>query len=331
MNSPDLISLLECPGTRRPLVLNEEEAVIQGINEQISSGRLVHSSGERPSRPVDAILRAAGEGPTYPIVDGVLFLLEELALVASDERKIHAKPSSAMVELQGHQMEKYSRLYEDSTGGEDGIIRALQKQLHDRFHALLSGASVLDVGNGGTPPHVQLGHELSDSLSQFIALDRSFHMLTRSQFNGHKILGDAHRLPFKSDSVDFVMINNALHHFGLERSENALEKMESFMTEALRVCRKGVIGVDPVVPGIVEMVEHLVVKCWGFLPTLVYSENFFRRSFKEQRLKVINFESEKLRNLISPLKIIPPIIDLQWFKLPVFLVPMSFLFFAVEK
>ena len=48
-----------------------------------------------------------------------------------------------------------------------------------------------------------------------VALDISPRLL--AQVPGRRVVGDAHRLPFPSDSLDLVIANSALHHLDPER------------------------------------------------------------------------------------------------------------------
>src|SRR5699024_7681062 len=125
----------------------------------------------------------------------VLSLLPGSALGEPDHQPPPAR-SQQEVEQQREQMKHYSTVYERWMGGERGFTRAMQRGLDQRFHELLTGASVLDIGNGGTTAEVQLGPELSEVIGRFIALDKSSDMLRRNGVFGDLILGDGFELPF---------------------------------------------------------------------------------------------------------------------------------------
>lgn len=305
------------------------------MNRKLAGGGLALASGEIPERPVEALLRTSGGGPVYPVIDGVGHLLAESAVVtartlSSDPPAAPRRPAAESA-IQRRQMENYSRVYERWTGGERGITRALQRGLNERYRELFDGAVVLDVGNGGTPPHKQLGPELAARVARFIAADKSLDMLLRSGPFGDLLLADAFALPFATDSVDIVMVNNTIHHFGLRRDEDPAVKIRGFLAEALRVARRGVVGVELLVPSAAQAVERLLLKPAGFLPTFVYSAPFYGKTFREEGLRVTDFGVRKLRQLTSPWRMIPPVLDFTWLRVPTFLVPYSFLFFSIEK
>ncbi|MGH8505179.1 MAG: class I SAM-dependent methyltransferase, partial [Stenotrophobium sp.] len=258
MMDAGLVELLRCPRTGQALTLDRDASSLSALNEQVADGRLGLASGELLDRPLEAVLRSADQTTRYPVAAGIAYLLAESALVVPTG----ATQSTGTVsdaEIQRQQMAKYSEIYEDWTGGEDGVARAIQKVLHGRYGQLLAGATVLDVGNGGTPAQAQYGAEIAQTLKHFIAADKSSHMLRRSGPFGDLVLADAFGLPFKDAAVDFVTVNNTIHHFGRRRGQAPLEKMRSFFDEALRVAQRGVVGVELLVPAAGEVAEKLLL------------------------------------------------------------------------
>ncbi|MEX0585083.1 MAG: Trm112 family protein [Pirellulales bacterium] len=82
MISPDLIRMLVCPETRRPLAAADAELVAR-INAAVRTGRLRDRSGQYLSRPIEAgLLRDDGE-VVYPVVDGIPNLLVDRAIERS--------------------------------------------------------------------------------------------------------------------------------------------------------------------------------------------------------------------------------------------------------
>lgn len=333
MIDAELVSLLQCPQTGLPLVLDENTASIDMANREILSGQLALAGGQPLGAPVQALLRSSDSSSVYPVSADVLSLLPDYALVAANGAT--PTPTSGQsrrnTEIQRQQMQQYSDVYERWTGGENGITRALQKGLHQRFRKQFTGASVLDVGNGGTTAETQLGAELASVITRFIAVDKSPDMLGRSGLFGDQILGDAFSLPFKSNAVDVVMVNNTLHHFGLRRGASATDKIQAFFTEALRVTRRGIIGVELLVPTWGEILERLLLYPAGFMPTFVYSASFYKRTLPTVGGHLADFEVRKLSQLTSPWRIIPPVLDHTWLRVPTFVIPYSFLFFYIEK
>ncbi|HYO78164.1 MAG TPA: methyltransferase domain-containing protein [Thermoanaerobaculia bacterium] len=95
---------------------------------------------------------------------------------------------------------------------------------------LFRPASILDIGTGTS--------DLLESVPQVrtrIGLDFKIdHLLyLREDSRVLRVVGDAHRLPFRSGAVDLVTSAHFFHHFSPD--ENA-----GILTESLRVSRKGV-------------------------------------------------------------------------------------------
>ncbi|HUP45130.1 MAG TPA: methyltransferase domain-containing protein [Thermoanaerobaculia bacterium] len=87
--------------------------------------------------------------------------------------------------------------------------------------------SLLDVGAGSADLLESAGVRLR------IALDCKIDHLLHGRRSVPMVVGDAARLPFRSDAVDLVTSAHFFHHF--TAAEN-----ESILRESLRVARKGV-------------------------------------------------------------------------------------------
>jgi malonyl-CoA O-methyltransferase len=85
---------------------------------------------------------------------------------------------------------------------------------------------------------------LSEGLSEVVGVDIAPKMagLYRRRF-GRAVVADAHHLPFKDKSFDFVLSNFALHWTDLEKS----------LPEALRVCAKTFLCAMPVEGSLPEL------------------------------------------------------------------------------
>lgn len=326
-----LVPLLRCPKTGQPMRLDRDAATLRQLNADIAQGRVGFASGRAVDGNVQALLRSVDGSALYPVVDDVACLLGDSRIVPASTGQTLASQSAREREIQREQMAKYSQVYERWTGGEDGPTRAIQKVLDARYRQIFTGASVLDVGNGGTPADVQLGREVAAVIERFIALDLSSHMLRRSGPFDNQILGDAFELPFEDDAVDIVTVNNTIHHFGRRRGDDPEARVGAFLTEAMRVARRGVVGVELLVPPLAQFVESQLLRLAGFMPTFVYSAPFYERAFRKIDGHVADFHVLRLGQLISPWKIFPPVFDFTWLRVPAFMVPYSFLFFSIEK
>lgn len=323
-----LIPLLQCPWSRRSLVLDDDAEEIRRLNDDLAHGRLVLSSGERLAGSVEAVLRTADAEFRYPVIEGIPFLLKESVLRKSEAGEKPKEKTLALTDSQRQLMEKFSRLYHRWYGE---VTASLQQVLQERYYPRFEGGVVLDVGNGGTAPDVQLGAETARKVDRFIALDNSSAMLTRSGIFGNQILGDCMEIPLASDSVDYVLANNTLHHFGLGKGQDPMEKIGAFFREALRVSRKGLIINELVIPKVAELVERVILQAVGFMPVFVFSESFYRQTFQRLELNVAEYETKSLMDLISPFTVIPPILEYHWLRVPALVIPYSFAFFVIEK
>lgn len=325
-----LVSMLQCPHTGQPLRLVEDAKALAQINRQLNEGQLRPADGSELPLPVQAVLQTADGASLYPLAGGVVHLLRGNRLVPGSAAGGAAARSQA-AQIQHQQMADYSQVYERWTGGEDGPTLAIQKVLNQRYADRLAAATVLDIGNGGVPPEAQLSPEIASKLTRFIAADLSPHMLCRSGHFAEMLLADAFQLPLQDNAVDYVTVNNTIHHFGRHRGEDSAQKLKGFFSEALRVARKGVIGVELLVPPLGLLAERMLVNVTGFMPTYVYSAGFYQQLLPTLDANLTDFEVYSLNRLTSPWKIIPPVLDYTWLRVPTFMIPYSFVFFCVEK
>jgi len=109
-------------------------------------------------------------------------------------------------------------------------ILFIEKELNDM--AKLKGA---DIGCGAGRYTVRLVKQLGEKCHLLYCIDRSEHMLMQLKnffvehgINHFKILhSDAHSVPLKANSLDFVISFNAVHHFN----------MPNFLNETARVLK----------------------------------------------------------------------------------------------
>jgi len=97
---------------------------------------------------------------------------------------------------------------------------------------LEQGQNILDVGTG-TGVLVPLLLKATGRKGQIVALDFSGEMLRRAKVKGHPVAyvqGDAQRLPFLSETFDWVICNAVFPHFPDKRRA---------LSEASRVLREG--------------------------------------------------------------------------------------------
>jgi len=126
----------------------------------------------------------------------------------------------------------YSRLaadYDDVRGDEDSDRRFWLPALRD-VGLLRAGDRILEIGSG-TGRYARL---LAES-ARVVALDASRSMLERARGKGpfERVLGDAHRLPFRDDSFDAAVAVMVLHQ---------LDDFRAALREAVRVADRVAIA-----------------------------------------------------------------------------------------
>lgn len=73
---PDLLAILVCPETRRPLRM-VDAALLAHVNGRIARGELKNRKGEALDQPLAEALVREGDDLLYPIDDGIPVLLVE--------------------------------------------------------------------------------------------------------------------------------------------------------------------------------------------------------------------------------------------------------------
>jgi uncharacterized protein YbaR (Trm112 family) len=73
---PELLDMLQCPATRRPLRLADAE-LLEKLNAAIAAGNLRNLAGERLTSRLDGGLLRDDGALLYPIVDGIPSLLAD--------------------------------------------------------------------------------------------------------------------------------------------------------------------------------------------------------------------------------------------------------------
>ena len=67
------------------------------------------------------------------------------------------------------------------------------------------------------------------------------------------------------------------------------------------------------------------------MATYVYSKNSLLKIFKRLGYQTDEMQFKPITTLIPPLKILPPIISLEWLRVPVFVIPYTFVFGVILK
>ncbi len=323
----DIISLLRCPNSDNELVLIKDKRVIEELNKNIKNRNLVFASGKCPSEKFEAILTSSCGVFKYPVINGIPFLMKETSILNTQKGKKPDLIELSMTSAQQKQMEKFSRMHDRWYSG---ITEAQQRILKEYYYSRLAQSTVLDIGNGGLSVEFQLGNELATKVNRFIALDSSYSMLTRNGYRENQILADAMNIPLTSKSVDYVLVNGIIHHFGLKSGEEPHKVIGPFFNEVSRVARKGIILMELLIHEVAELIEKLALKLLGKMSTFVYSESSLLKIIKQLNLNISDVRVKWFHQLISPFSVLPPILDLEWLRVPVGFVPYKFIFFIIN-
>ena len=72
-------SILRCPITKKGLRLLHYDEIIQ-INDRIGRGKLLHNNGTLVKAPIEAGFISLDGHNVYPVLDGIIILMEDLAI-----------------------------------------------------------------------------------------------------------------------------------------------------------------------------------------------------------------------------------------------------------
>ncbi len=156
-------------------------------------------------------------------------------------------------------------------------------------------------------------------------------MLTRNGIHDGQIIGDAFKLPFADNSVDYITVNGVLHHFGRKRGDDRDAKLIAFIKEAMRVASKGLICLELAVPRYAEFAESVVLRVMGDMPTFVFSTHSLLKIVEKSGFKPEQVISKRIGQMLPPLTVVPPILDYEWLKIPIVLLPYYMLYFVIRK
>lgn len=329
----NLLNFIICPNSKETLELVKNESAIAEYNEGLKQGKLCLQSIPLPSGEITGFLKNVSGKYIYPIINKIPLLIPQSNIV-------EAKPGAAQNHLHLNsinnakeksfqtQMEAYSKM--DEHWYKD-LHNAIQEVRISNYYSRFIGKNILDVGNGGISLENQMGKEMASKVGSFISVDKSYSMLNNSKEKQNCVLGDGLTLPFADNAFDYVIFNGVIHHLGRKRGQTQEENIQKFCSECLRVSRKGIIFSDFFIPKLAEWVEDLIVKVFGQMATYVYSKSSLLKTFKMLGYQINEMKFKPITTLIPPLKILPPILFLEWLRVPAFIIPYTFVFGVISK
>ncbi|MBS1973522.1 MAG: methyltransferase domain-containing protein, partial [Bacteroidetes bacterium] len=216
------INILKCPITGKDLkALSQEE--ISFLNQKIADGRVFQADGNPFTENILQGLVTVDGAYIYPIINDIILLLRDLAVVDSKEKVIQDTISADKKLVQDFYNKRGWRTdeagnYEDAVIFEDlrDVSKEYVKKCHDRVCRFLNptGTYMLDAASGALQYDDYL--QYSANYKYRVCVDLSFQALSEVKKKlGNKalcVLCDMTKMPFKDDVMDgFVSLNTIYH------------------------------------------------------------------------------------------------------------------------
>lgn len=323
----NLLSLLRCPCSGSPLEFIEDEQTVATYNKGFAEGRYLLRSDKALPREMQGLVKDKTGRYIYPVVDGIPFLTPQSFIVEGTSAPSPTTKTGNVVDELESSYHAQMDILSQVSDVYDELGSALMKVMQGHYFPICAGMDILDVGNGGASSVEIMGREMAAKLRTFVAIDKSFEMLIRpGAGGGERILGDAAVLPFVDGAFDYVLLNGVIHHLGLTQGMKPEDPVGRLLAECLRVARKGVIVSELLVPRVGELAEFLFMSFAKHMATFVYSKASLLSVLNNLGLWLDEPRFKSITDLISPFKLMPPILTLQWFLVPVFMIPYRYAF-----
>jgi SAM-dependent methyltransferase/uncharacterized protein YbaR (Trm112 family) len=236
--------LLRCPITKQVLrLLTAQE--ITAFNERIPGGKLIHKDGTPVRAALEAGLITEDGQFVYSILDGILLLLENLAIPVADTAedtpvtslRAEKKVLQDFYDSIGWRKdEQETNSFVDALKWED--LRPVASEYIHNCHLRVNryirnqGRYLLDAGSGPIQYPEYLTY--SDGYEARICIDISFLALKEAQKKlgdkGIYILGDITNIPIQDDMVDGAVSMHVIYHIPKDEQVNALREIRRVLT-----------------------------------------------------------------------------------------------------
>ena len=229
------VSILKCPITGSDLrVLQPTE--IEALNAKVASGNLWQTDGKVFTTTITSGLVATGGDYIYPIINEIVLLLKDLALVDSKDklRKDNLSADKQLVKDFYDEKGWFADAegnYEDAVIFEDlrDVAKEYIKRCHDRVNRFLnpSGTYMLDAASGALQFTDYL--QYSANYKYRICVDFSFTALKEAKRKlgdkGICVLCDMTNMPFKSGTIDGFVSLNTIYHIPKDEQLTAVNEL----------------------------------------------------------------------------------------------------------
>jgi SAM-dependent methyltransferase/uncharacterized protein YbaR (Trm112 family) len=244
------IDILRCPVTSKDLrILSVDE--INDLNKKISSGNIFQADGAIFSGSLEKGLITVDGSYIYPIINEIILLLKDLAIVSDPSRIIKdtlnadKKLVQDFYNKRGWHADEEGN-YEDAVIFEDlrDVSKEYIKKCHDRVSSFLnpSGKYLLDAASGAL--QYDDYRQYSEKYKYRVCVDLSFQALCEVKKKlGEKaicVLCDMTKMPFKDGVMDGFVSLNTVYHIPKDEQVTAISELYRLLAKN----GKGVVVYD---------------------------------------------------------------------------------------
>jgi ubiquinone/menaquinone biosynthesis C-methylase UbiE/uncharacterized protein YbaR (Trm112 family) len=236
-------AILRCPITKQGLRLLKPQE-IPLLNDRMTRGELLHRDGTPVKVSIESGLISRDERFVYPIIDGIILLLETLAIPVGEEKeaaqvtlRAEKKVLQDFYDSIGWQKEEQKATsFVDALKWED--LRPVANEYIHNCHLRVNryirnqGLYLLDAGSGPIQYPEYLSY--SDGYDFRICIDISFLALREAQKKlgdkGIYILGDITNIPLQDNTVDGAVSLHVIYHIPKDEQISALYELHRVLT-----------------------------------------------------------------------------------------------------
>jgi SAM-dependent methyltransferase len=177
--------------------------------------------------------------------------------------------------------------YQESVGRE--TIAGVHRRIREVVEPALRGV-VLDLGSGGVTAYRK------GRIEFLISMDNVLEFLKNNQnVTAANVCGDVTAIPFRSASVDFVIMQHVLHHLTARRYEQNVRNVLAAAAEVSRILKPGGAAflIDSMAPPLIERLQawgyglsHAALRMLGKPMVFFFSAAHLRRILEGSGLRV---------------------------------------------
>ena len=246
----DWISILRCPLTGADLRLLDRDE-IKILQLEVSNHQRWHANGKLVENVITEGIISIKGGYIYPIIQDVVILIKDLAIIDSPDKVINETLSAGKQQVKNFYddkgwLENNAGNFNDAVIYEDlrEVSRDYIKNCHDRLNRYLNpaGKYMLDAASGALQYNDYL--QYSANYTYRVCLDFSFRALLEAKKKlgdkGLCIMGDMTNMPLKDGVMDGFVSINTVYHIPKEEQVVAIKELY----RVLAVKGKGVVVYD---------------------------------------------------------------------------------------